>query len=75
MTYKCEICGKQAMSGNNVSHSNRHTRTKFIPNLQKIRVLLKGTAKKALVCTNCIKSGKAVKVVRRNYKPEPAKTS
>ncbi|MDD3864570.1 MAG: L28 family ribosomal protein, partial [Eubacteriales bacterium] len=26
MSRKCEICGKGQVSGNNVSHSNRHTR-------------------------------------------------
>ena len=25
MAHICEVCGKGIMSGNNVSHSNRHT--------------------------------------------------
>lgn len=30
----CQITGKKPMSGHNVSHSNRKTKRKFIPNLQ-----------------------------------------
>ena len=36
MTRRCEISGKSVMSGNNVSHSNRKTRRRFLPNLQDI---------------------------------------
>lgn len=30
----CEITGKTAMTGNNVSHSNRKTKRRFSPNLR-----------------------------------------
>lgn len=33
MSRVCQITGKRALSGNNVSHSNRHTKRKFYPNL------------------------------------------
>ncbi len=33
----CELTGKKTISGNNVSHSNRKTKRKFFPNLQKKR--------------------------------------
>ncbi|MBQ5609295.1 MAG: 50S ribosomal protein L28 [Rikenellaceae bacterium] len=33
----CEITGKVAMVGNNVSHSNRKTKRKFSPNLRTKR--------------------------------------
>lgn len=36
MTKKCAVSGKKPMSGNNVSHSNRHTRRVFNPNLQTV---------------------------------------
>jgi large subunit ribosomal protein L28 len=36
MTRICEVTGKTVMSGNNVSHSNRRTRRRFLPNLHKI---------------------------------------
>jgi large subunit ribosomal protein L28 len=34
MSKICEITGKKVISGNNVSHSNAHTRRRFYPNLQ-----------------------------------------
>jgi len=33
----CEITGKGAMTGNNVSHSNRKTKRRFSPNLRTKR--------------------------------------
>jgi len=36
MTRLCEVTGKTVRSGNNVSHSNRKTRRRFLPNLHKI---------------------------------------
>jgi len=33
MTRRCELTGKSVMSGNNVSHANRKTRRRFLPNL------------------------------------------
>lgn len=39
MTRKCELTGKSVMSGNNVSHSQRKTRRKFLPNLHKISLM------------------------------------
>jgi len=38
MSRVCEISGKKPISGNNVSHSNRKTRRRFLPNLQKKRI-------------------------------------
>ena len=36
MTKKCDLTGKQAMTGNNVSHANNKTKRKFYPNLQSV---------------------------------------
>jgi large subunit ribosomal protein L28 len=33
MSRVCQITGKSVMVGNNVSHSNRKTKRKFLPNL------------------------------------------
>lgn len=33
MARRCEFTGISAMTGNNVSHSNRKTRRRFLPNL------------------------------------------
>ena len=61
MAYKCDICEKGPKAGFTVSHSRRHTKRRFLPNLQKIRVVLSGHVQRATVCTNCIKSGKIKK--------------
>lgn len=34
MSRICQITGKQVITGNKVSHSNRKTRRTFVPNLQ-----------------------------------------
>lgn len=36
MSRRCEITGKGVLAGNNVSHSNRKTRRRFLPNLQTV---------------------------------------
>lgn len=36
MSRLCELSGVGVMSGNNVSHSHRKTRRKFLPNLRKV---------------------------------------
>jgi large subunit ribosomal protein L28 len=35
MARKCDITGKRMMVGNKVSHSNRKSKRRFYPNLQK----------------------------------------
>lgn len=30
----CQVTGKKAMSGNNVSHARNHTKRRFLPNLK-----------------------------------------
>ena len=37
MSKVCKLTGKKPVSGNNVSHSNRKTKRRFIPNIQKKR--------------------------------------
>lgn len=61
MSRQCEICGKKPMVGNNVSHAHNVTKRRFNPNLQRVRALKNGQAKKMIVCTKCIKSGQVVK--------------
>ncbi|MFW5878609.1 MAG: 50S ribosomal protein L28 [Myxococcota bacterium] len=62
MARRCEICGKGPRTGNNVSHANNKTRRRWLPNLQKVRAQVKGSAKTVRICTRCIKSGKIEKV-------------
>ncbi len=52
----CEMCGKTKQSGNNVSHSNVHTKRLFRPNIQKTTMLVNGTPKQLKVCTRCIRT-------------------
>jgi len=36
MSRSCQLTGKKPQSGHNVSHSNRKTNRRFLPNIQKI---------------------------------------
>lgn len=40
MARVCEVTGKRPVSGYNVSHSNNHTKRRFLPNLHKKRYYL-----------------------------------
>ncbi|MFC1477461.1 50S ribosomal protein L28 [candidate division KSB1 bacterium] len=62
MARKCEICGKGPIVGNNVSHAHNLNKRRWLPNLQKIRVVTdNGSIKRMRVCTSCIRTGKIVK--------------
>ncbi|ABR48924.1 ribosomal protein L28 [Alkaliphilus metalliredigens QYMF] len=58
MARVCDVCQKGKVSGNQVSHSNRHNRRTWTPNLRKVRAIVKGTPKRLKVCTRCLRSGK-----------------
>lgn len=58
MANVCEICGKGIQSGNNVSHSLRHTKAAWKPNIQHVRAVVDGETKRVNVCTRCLRSGK-----------------
>jgi large subunit ribosomal protein L28 len=74
MSKVCDICGKGKLSGKSIKRrgmakkdggvgrkiTGRSIR-RFSPNLQKIKVNLKGVIKTLKVCTACIRSGKIVK--------------
>ena len=53
---RCEICLKAGMSGNNVSHSNRHTKTRFKANVHKQTILIDGVVKKVKICSRCLRT-------------------
>ncbi len=40
MSRICQLTGKRPITGNNVSHSNRKTRRRFLPNLLKKRFFI-----------------------------------
>ena len=61
MSWKCDICGKGPSVGYRVSHSDKHTKHTWKPNLQSARVIIDGKVKRVKVCTTCIKSGRIQK--------------
>lgn len=63
MSRVCEICGKGPITGHNISHANNRTKTRWLPNLQKVNAVVDGKKTKIKVCTNCLKSNKVVKAV------------
>ncbi|HKW85898.1 MAG TPA: 50S ribosomal protein L28 [Nitrospiraceae bacterium] len=63
MANACDVCGKRHLSGHNVSHANNKTKRVFNPNLQRVRALINGAAKRIKVCTRCLRSGLIKKAV------------
>jgi large subunit ribosomal protein L28 len=60
----CSVCGKKPSFGNSRSHSMVATKRRFEPNLQRVRILVNGAAKRVYVCTRCLKGGKVQKATR-----------
>jgi large subunit ribosomal protein L28 len=58
MSRVCDVCGKGPMYGNNVSHSHRKTRTRWEPNLKKVKASYKGKIGKMKICMSCLHAGK-----------------
>lgn len=58
MARVCVVCNKGRISGNKISHSNRHSRRTWEPNLRRVRAVVDGTTKRVNVCTRCLRSGK-----------------
>jgi large subunit ribosomal protein L28 len=63
MAFSCDVCGKNRLIGNNVSHANNRTKRVFRPNLRTVRALVKGAAQRIKVCTRCLRSGLVQKAV------------
>ena len=59
----CEICAKGTLTGHAVSHSNRKTNRIWAPNVQNVRVVVNGTAKRMNVCTRCLRSGNVMRAL------------
>jgi large subunit ribosomal protein L28 len=53
---KCELCGKKPMSGNNVSFSQKKTKRKFKPNIQRASFNENGRIVRKYVCTRCLRT-------------------
>jgi large subunit ribosomal protein L28 len=74
MLKKCALCQKGELKGKTVSRKgqykakggtgskiSRWTMRKFLPNIQKMRILIDGHAKRVYVCAKCIKKGQLQK--------------
>lgn len=74
MAKVCELCDKGAQPGNKYKRRGQIKRTggagskilgknlrRFYPNLQRIKINLNGTIKRAQVCVCCIQKGRAIK--------------
>jgi len=72
MARRCELCEKGPVSGNKVSHSNIKTRTRWLPNVKRMKAVVQGNTQTIRVCTRCIRSGKVVRPVKRTWKPDAA---
>ncbi len=80
MSRVCEICGKHTQSGYQIKRRGLakkkggvgrkitgKTLRKYLPNLKKVKALVKGTVMTMTVCTKCLKKGKVQKAPKRNY--------
>ena len=85
MAYKCEYCDKKPQVGNQIEIRGKAkylggvgtkvtgiTKRQFRPNLQRLKVSENGTNKTILACTQCIRSGRVTKAVRRTPFKLPA---
>jgi large subunit ribosomal protein L28 len=74
MSRVCEICGKRPTKGNSIVRTGLPkktggfglkttgiTRRTFYPNLQVVKVTVKGTVKRIRLCTKCLKKGNYAK--------------
>ncbi len=58
MARQCYVCSKRTILGSTISHAHNVQSRKFKPNLQRIRILERGSVKRVRICTRCIRSGK-----------------
>jgi large subunit ribosomal protein L28 len=58
MSRRCELTGKSALVGHRVSHSNRKTKRRFLPNLLNVTVMSDalGRSVKLRVSANALKT-------------------
>ena len=74
MARRCQICGVGPVAGRTITRKGmakrkggvgkkvtRSTKRRFLPNVQRVRALIKGATRSMLVCTRCIKAGKIQK--------------
>ncbi len=57
----CDICGKGPSFGSQISHAHNVSAKKRYPNIQRMKILVKGSPRYQNVCTRCLRSGKVQK--------------
>lgn len=58
MAAVCDICGKRPFFGEQISHSQRSTKRRWNPNIQRVRAKVGGATKRLNACVSCIRAGK-----------------
>ena len=53
---KCDICGKIPTSGSTISHSKRHAKRRWQPNVHPVTMEVDGEKKKLSICSRCLRS-------------------
>ena len=74
----CVICGKGVVAGRTFTRKGqaktkggvgrrvvRSNKRRFLPNLQRVKILLNGTVRRLKVCTSCIKEARVTKAPQR----------
>ena len=61
MAKVCDVCGRGPQFGNRISHAHNVTKRRWNINLQSVRAVVNGNAKRIRACTSCIKNGKVQK--------------
>jgi large subunit ribosomal protein L28 len=63
MAARCAICGKGPRTGHSISHSTKHSKRRWIPNLKSMKINRNGSIVRVKVCTACLSANKVTKVV------------
>ncbi len=56
MATRCDVCGKKPVAGYNVSHSQRHTKRRWRPNIQRATLIVQGQPVQVDLCTRCLRT-------------------
>ncbi|HEX2026038.1 MAG TPA: 50S ribosomal protein L28 [Actinomycetota bacterium] len=63
MASVCDVCGRKPGFGKKVSHSHRRSNRRWNPNVQRVRAVVNGSARRVNVCAKCLKAGKVTRAV------------
>jgi large subunit ribosomal protein L28 len=63
MSKRCDVCGKGPLTGNTVSHAHNLTKTRWMPNIKKLRIQDGKTTRQAYVCNRCLRANKVTKAL------------